>query len=111
MDMIKKAKEYKIVADFYPTIDKFKSIISECKKEVESFNQREEMFKQPQSTYEQLEYIESNSGPFVKMWETAIKFFYEKQKTFSGPLLKNNFAQLEKTINREFLKETMELTK
>lgn len=45
------------------------------------------------------------------MWETAIKFYYEKQKTFSGPLLKNNFTQLEKTINREFLKETMELTK
>ena len=45
------------------------------------------------------------------MWETAIKFYYEKQKTFSGPLLKNNFQQLEKTINREFLKETMELTK
>ena len=52
------------------------------------------MFKQPQSTYEQLDEIEANSGPYVKMWETAIKFFYEKQKTNSGPLLKNNFAQL-----------------
>lgn len=34
MEMIKKAKEYKIVSDFYPTIDKFKTSISECKKEV-----------------------------------------------------------------------------
>lgn len=34
MEMIKKAKEYKIVSDFYPTIDKFKISISECKKEV-----------------------------------------------------------------------------
>ena len=62
------------------------------------------MFKQPQSTYEQLDFIESNSAPYVKMWETAIKFFYERQKTKNGPLLKNNFTQLEKTINREFLK-------
>lgn len=94
MEQIKKAKDYKGVADYFPTIDKFRTTIGECKKEVESFNQREEMFKQPQTTYEQLDFIESTSQPFLKMWETAIKFYYEKQKTFSGPLLKNNFQQL-----------------
>jgi hypothetical protein len=40
-----------------------------------------------------------------------MKFDFEKQKTFNGPLLKNNFAQLEKLVNKEFLKETMELGK
>jgi hypothetical protein len=38
------------------------------------------------------------------MWGTAIKFDLEKQKTINGPLLKNNFAALEKSINREYLK-------
>ena len=52
------------------------------------------MFKQPQSTYEGLDLIETTSVPYMKMWDTAIKFYYEKQKTFSGPLLKNNFTQL-----------------
>lgn len=52
------------------------------------------MFKQPQSTYEGLDIVEETSGPYMKMWDTAIKFYYEKQKTFNGPLLKNNFAQL-----------------
>lgn len=40
-----------------------------------------------------------------------MKFDFEKQKTFNGPLLKNNFTQLEKLINKEFLKETIELSK
>lgn len=40
-----------------------------------------------------------------------MKFDFEKQKTFNGPLLKNNFTQLEKMVNREFLKETIELSK
>ena len=65
------------------------------------------MFKQPQSVYDQLDTVEEQSTSYLKMWDTAIKFYYEKQKTFNGPLLKNNFAQLEKSINREFLKETM----
>lgn len=69
------------------------------------------MFKQPQTTYEQLDFIESNSTPYIKMWEVAIRFHTEKQKTFSGPLYRNNYAQLEKLITREFLKETMELSK
>lgn len=69
------------------------------------------MFKQPTTTYESLDLIESTSMPYIRMWEAAIKFYYEKQKTESGPLLKNNFTQLEKTINREFLKQTMQLTK
>ena len=58
------------------------------------------MFKQPQSTYEGLDLIETTMVPYMKMWDTAMKFYYEKQKTFSGPLLKNNFQQLEKSINR-----------
>jgi hypothetical protein len=62
------------------------------------------MFKQPQSTYEQLDGIESNFQPYFRMWGTAIKFDLEKQKTINGPLLKNNFAALEKSINREYLK-------
>ena len=45
------------------------------------------------------------------MWGTAIKFDLEKQKTINGPLLKNNFAALEKSINREYLKQTMQLIK
>lgn len=65
------------------------------------------MFKQPTSVYSDLDIIESTAVPYIKMWEIAIKFYYEKQKTFSGPLLKNNFTQLEKTINKEFLKETV----
>lgn len=40
-----------------------------------------------------------------------MKFDYEKSNTTNGPLLKNNFSQLEKQVNREFLKETIELTK
>lgn len=69
------------------------------------------MFKQPQSTYEQLDAIETNFQPYYRMWATAIKFDLEKQKTVNGPLLKNNFAQLEKSINREYLKQTIELMK
>ena len=34
MQEIKKAKDYKGVADYFPTIDKFRSTIMECKKEV-----------------------------------------------------------------------------
>lgn len=34
------------------------------------------MFKQPQTTYEQLDFIESTSQPYLKMWDTAIKFYY-----------------------------------
>lgn len=52
------------------------------------------MFKQPQSTYEQLDAIDANFHPYYRMWSTAIKFDLEKQKTVNGPLLKNNFAQL-----------------
>lgn len=40
-----------------------------------------------------------------------MKFDYEKQNTFNGPLLKNNFAQLEKRINKESFKDTLELAK
>lgn len=69
------------------------------------------MFKQPLSTYEQLDATESGFLPYFKIWNTAMKFDFEKQKTFNGPLLKTNFTQLEKLVNREFLKETIELNK
>lgn len=69
------------------------------------------MFKQPQSTYEQLDLIENNFLPYYKIWSTAMKFDYEKQNTFNGPLLKNNYAQLEKRINKESLKDSIELIK
>lgn len=58
------------------------------------------MFKQPQTTYEQLDFIDSNSTLYIKMWEIAIRFHSEKQRTFSGPLYKNNSQQLDKLINR-----------
>lgn len=51
MEEIKKAKNYQGVSDFFPEIEKFKQTIVDCKKEVVSFNQREEMFKQPTKTY------------------------------------------------------------
>lgn len=69
------------------------------------------MFKQAISTYEVLDAVESGFLPYFKIWNTAMKFDFEKQKTFNGPLLKNNFTQLEKLVNKEFLKETMELGK
>lgn len=72
----------------------------ECKKEVSSFNQREEMFKQPTTSYESLDIIESTSLPYVKMWETAVNFNYIKQNCFSKPLLKNNYKELEKSVNK-----------
>jgi hypothetical protein len=40
MEEIKKAKDYKGVGDYFPTIDKFRTTVIECKKEVESFNIR-----------------------------------------------------------------------
>ena len=69
------------------------------------------MFKQAISTYQVLDGVESGFLPYFKIWNTAMKFDFEKQKTFNGPLLKNNFTQLEKLVNKEFLKETMELGK
>jgi hypothetical protein len=54
-----------------------------------------------------LDGVESGFQPYMKMWSTAMKFDFEKQKTFNGPLLKNNFSQLEKLVNKEFLKETI----
>lgn len=59
---------------YYSKADKFREIIVECKKQVESFNHREEMFKQPQSSYEQLDALEANFQPYYRMWSTAIKF-------------------------------------
>ncbi len=69
------------------------------------------MFKQPISTYEQLDSTEAGFLPYFKIWNTAMKFDFEKQKTFNGPLLKNNFNQLQKLVNKQFLKQTIELTK
>lgn len=52
------------------------------------------MFKQPTTTYESLDIIESTSLPYLKMWDTAINFYYAKQNAFSRPLLKNNYKEL-----------------
>lgn len=69
------------------------------------------MFKQPTTTYESLDIIESTSLPYLKMWDTAINFYYAKQNAFSRPLLKNNYKELQKMVNKEFFKETVELIK
>lgn len=58
------------------------------------------MFKQAISTYEVLDAVESGFSPYFKIWNTARKFDFQKQKTFNGPLLKNSFAQLEKLVNK-----------
>lgn len=55
-----------------------KEKINNFSEKVRSFNDRESLFKQPLSDYDDLVKIKSEFEPFYKIWDLAIEFDVDK---------------------------------
>ena len=78
--------------------------------QVKSFNERELLFKQPQSEYHDLNELQKDFEPYNKLWDLAIEYDLDKQEWYNGPFLKLSFIATEKKIDA-YLKSTARIIK
>ena len=78
---------------------------------VKSFNDRELLFKQPISEYDELNNLIREFDPFRKLWEIAMDFELDKQEYYTGTFLKLNYTVIEKRINQYYMREVSKLVK
>jgi dynein heavy chain len=55
---------------------------------VKSFNDRENLFKQPLSDYDDLAKVLTTFEPYHKLWDLAMEFDLDKQDWYNGPFLR-----------------------
>jgi len=77
---------------------------------VKSFNDRENIFKQPLSDYHDLNELSSNFEPFYKLWDFCIEYDLDKQEWRNGSFLKQNFQLINQKIEM-YLKNSVKLSK
>jgi len=103
---IRKFSNYINVKEYAIETNHLKDQIEKAFDQVRSFNEREVLFKQPQSEYHDLNELQKDFEPFNKMWESAIEFDMDKQEWYNGPFLKLNYPLMEKKIDG-YLKYSM----
>ena len=102
---------YKRVKDYANQIDDLKTRIKESEDKVSSFNDREKLFEQPKTDYEDLTKLQEKFDPFQRLWEHASTFDFEKGRWLTCSFLKElNYAQIEKKVDSIY-RETEKLIK
>lgn len=104
-------KELRDLTEEFLIVQKFDDFgkVNECAKEVftlkdrlqkatdkvTSFNERELLFKQPQSDYEELNILKKDFSSYDKLWNSAVEFEADKSDWNTGSFLKLNFTEID----------------
>jgi dynein heavy chain len=72
--------------------------LDKAQEKVKSFNDRENLFKQPLSDYEELTKVLQTFEPYHKLWDIAMEFDLDKQDWYIGPFLRLQFPPIEKKV-------------
>lgn len=73
--------------------------MDKAQEKVKSFNEREALFKQPITDYEDLIGLLRDFEPYHKLWDIAMEFDLDKTDWNNGSFLKLTFSTIEKKVN------------
>lgn len=96
---IKRFNLYESVKEYAMETQNLKEQIEKSLEQVKSFNEREVLFKQSVSEYNDLNELGTDFEPYNKLWELAIDFDLDKQDWLTSPFLKLNFTLLDKKVS------------
>ena len=86
--------------------------IDAANKKIKSFNEREVLFKQPITDYQDLVQLEDEFKPYFELWDIASNFKLDSMDWEGGiPFLKLEYKKIENTLNQDYYKKTMQLIK
>ena len=108
---MRKFDSYKSVKDNASDVMGLRDRLDKAQEKVKSFNDRENLFKQPLSDYEDLTKILQTFEPYHKLWDIAMEFDLDKQDWYNGPFLRLQFPPIEKKVGQHYIKEIYRLTK
>ncbi|CAD8081115.1 unnamed protein product [Paramecium sonneborni] len=111
VEEIKFYEDYSQVKIFAQNVMGLKEKINNYQDKVRSFNDRESLFKQPLSDYDDLNKIKQDFDPFYKIWDLAIEYDIDKQEWYQGQFIKLQYSQVEQKMIQYYQKETMILIK
>ncbi|CAD8087288.1 unnamed protein product [Paramecium sonneborni] len=111
VDEIKFYEDYSQVKIYAQNVMGLKEKINNYQDKVRSFNDRENLFKQPLSDYDDLIKIKQDFDPFYKIWDLAIEFDIDKQEWYQGLFIKLQYSQIERKVIQYYQKETLLLIK
>jgi len=98
------------VKEYFTQINSFNEQLLAAQEQILSFNQREELFKQQKSEYDELMFLQKEFEPYFKIWDIAMNFDLSQQDWCNGPFLKLSFAEVEKRLDQYF-RDTIKLQK
>ncbi|CAD8161959.1 unnamed protein product [Paramecium pentaurelia] len=111
VEEIKFYEDYSQVKTYAQNVMGLKEKINNYQDKVRSFNDRENLFKQPLSDYDDLIKIKQDFEPFYKIWDLAIEFDIDKQEWYQGQFMKLQYSQIERKMIQYYQKETLILLK
>lgn len=95
---IKKFNVYENVKDYAIETQSLRDQIEKAFVQIKSFNEREVLFKQQVSEYQDLLDLNGDFEPFFKMWELAIDFDLDKQEWLNGAFIRLNYESIGKKL-------------
>lgn len=110
-ETIKSFKNYSDARKNASVVFQLKEKIDQSFEKVRSFNEREVLFKQPISEYQELAALQNDFVPYNKIWELSMDFDVDQDDWMNNSLQKLNYETIEKKVNQNFYKETTKLIK
>jgi hypothetical protein len=78
---------------------------------MKEINVSESLYKIELSQYSILDFIRTEFPPFQELWVTATSFTGDQEEWFQNPIFKLNFQDIQKKVQDEYLKKTIQLIK
>ncbi|CAD8115295.1 unnamed protein product [Paramecium sonneborni] len=95
---VQKFDDYSRVKDFANDVVSLNDRFQHALKKVESFNERELLFKQQPSVYEDLNQLIKDFTIYYNLWTNAIEFEYDRSDWCTGSFLKLNFTEIDNKV-------------
>lgn len=96
---VQKFDNYKMVKDHATDVLQLNDKLDKAQEKVKSFNEREALFKQPITDYEDLIGLLRDFEPYHKLWDIAMELDLDKTDWNNGSFLKLTYSIIEKKVN------------
>ncbi|KAM3134228.1 hypothetical protein pb186bvf_013648 [Paramecium bursaria] len=108
---LKKFDDYNKVPDCAKDAYSLKDRLDNAQNKVLSFNERELLFRQPVSNYEDLNILNEEFSNYYRLWTLAAEFEDEKTTWTTGSFLKLIFGEIDSKVRQTYLKQANQLIK
>ena len=78
---------------------------------MKEINNSESLYKIEMSQYSNLDFIRAEFPPFFDLWQTSASFWSDQEEWQQASMFKLHFAEIQKKVQDEYLKKTIQLIK